>query len=365
MALGKKIRNPCYPPLAAGQPEWVSALALSLADFADRPWRGSSDPDEVSRALDDGNDSGNRDSVAKVFVSMCISDKSFDEMQSVLSEIILRHKGERVIKVAQRKLNQLHRLENLSDFSAANPRSIPDLDTLFANLNNPKEAWKVAHGLRYLRDRRAIEPLLSWIHYYIGLSLNDRKNAKYVARDVLDALGGMQVHLPIEEMGPIFETLSYINDARTVDMLLDALNDRWDHVKNEAVFILGVIGDPSAVEPLLILFGQHKKLPLRERFLDALPVTIVKSLRMFGNSIPIDQLITMFEEEMMPPGESIGDIIRFARHDGLACAFAETLGTAKDRRIVNSLKKAIMIASGDLLEWMAENELAQLTKISS
>lgn len=125
-----------------------------------------------------------------------------------------------------------------------------------------------ARALRQIRDTQAVEPLMAALK-------NEDSNVREAAVEALVGIGHGAVERLVTALTDedwsvrktAIEALVQIGDARAVELLIAALEDRnwWDAAK-----ALGKIGDPRAVEPLIAVLKREMSTHGRETALQAL-----------------------------------------------------------------------------------------------
>jgi hypothetical protein len=100
------------------------AMSRRLVEFADRPWVGSSDNDQVGRALSDGGDKSDRLAAARQYVTIQLCDAPIERMKLILEEIARTTKGDWVSRAVR------GRLEKLEDVMAFKPGTSDDAESL-------------------------------------------------------------------------------------------------------------------------------------------------------------------------------------------------------------------------------------------
>lgn len=111
------------------------------------------------------------------------------------------------------------------------PKAVDPLIKVLKTDSDSMVRWKAANALGYLKDERALEPLIA--------ALND--SSEHVREWSLDAL----------------KTLAQEGkkNPRAVDESLRLLNDSVSGVRDSAALALGAYGDPRAVDPLIYALG--------------------------------------------------------------------------------------------------------------
>ncbi len=383
-----------------GNPELMS---IRLAEFADRPWEASSDSDPVDRGLSEGHDDGERRAAARQYVTIQICDAPIERMKPILEYLALSTKGKwlsRAVRV---------RLEKLEDVMAFKPVAggvkrlgdTADVGALIAELkhNGYRPIESTARALGMIGDPKAIEPLLDVLledatSPSVGRGVST--DILWRARAATDALHKMGIRAPMELLVPLFsghvnyidslrrETRKsgsnvplfsdYINNIDSLDGLIGALrNEEWC-VRELAAEVLGMIGDPKAMEPLMAALAEYRALPIKEREASIefnaskAAREIIHALGSMGNSVPIDRLIAIFEEEISLMCARASDpsffekFYRLRQLDEFPTSLAELLGKVLDARTIEPLKRAVVLeyADSSLLGYEAGLALARL-----
>ncbi len=197
--------------------------------------------------------------------------------------------------------------------------------------SNQISYWNVSYLGHYLKEKRAVEPLIA------SMLKNPYQSRMYVA-GALANLGDKRAVQPIitllkdkddQVLYAAIQALGKLGDVAAVEPLISVLRDKGSNGRVLAAESLGKLGDKRAVKPLMgVLNNDDKKFRYN----------VVKALGELKAVEALDQLIAIMKEPNPETKKEVNPSMRFVARLDINRAAFEALGKIGDKRAVEPLE---------------------------